>query len=93
MDPFWFIVILMWVALGLAFALAYLLPQATILWHRTLVFWIGLALTLVGISFRYYAIRTLGRFFTFNVAMHSGQKVVERGRYRYITRRRTDYPD
>jgi protein-S-isoprenylcysteine O-methyltransferase Ste14 len=74
----------MWVALGLAFALAFGLPRATILWHRDLVFWIGIVLMLVGMGFRYFAIRTLGRFFTFNVAVHSGQTVVERGPYRYI---------
>ena len=83
-GSFWLIVALMWVALALAFALAFRLPQTTILWHRALVFWIGIVLMLVGMSFRYYAIRTLGRFFTFNVAVHGGQTVVERGPYRYI---------
>ena len=83
-GSFWLIVVLMWMALGLAFALAFGLPQATILWRRSLVFWIGIVLMLVGMGFRYYAIRTLGRFFTFNVAVHKGQTVVERGPYRYI---------
>jgi protein-S-isoprenylcysteine O-methyltransferase Ste14 len=83
-GSFWLIVVLMWVALGLAFALAFGLPQAAILWRRSLVFWTGIVLMLVGMGFRYYAIRTLGRFFTFNVAVHSGQTVVERGLYRYI---------
>jgi protein-S-isoprenylcysteine O-methyltransferase Ste14 len=83
-GSFRLIVALMWVALGLAFAFAFLLPQAAIVWHRALVFWIGLALMLAGMGFRYYAIRTLGHFFTFDVAVHTGQSVVERGPYRYI---------
>jgi protein-S-isoprenylcysteine O-methyltransferase Ste14 len=35
-------------------------------------------------AFRYYCMRVLGRYFTFNVAVHSGQTVVEAGPYRYI---------
>jgi len=58
---------LLWLALGLAFALSFILPQATILWHRTVVFFVGIALMLAGIAFRFYAMSLLGRFFTYNV--------------------------
>jgi len=68
----------------LAFALSFILPQATILWHRTVVFFVGIALMLAGIAFRFYAMSLLGRFFTYNVAVHAGQTVVEAGPYRYI---------
>ena len=75
---------LLWLALGLAFALSFLLPQATILWHRTAVFFVGIGLMLAGIAFRFYAMSLLGRFFTYDVAVHAGQTVIEAGPYRYI---------
>jgi protein-S-isoprenylcysteine O-methyltransferase len=75
---------LLWLALGLAFALSFVLPQATILWHRPVVFFVGIALMLGGIAFRFYAMSVLGRFFTYDVAVHAGQTVVEAGPYRYI---------
>ena len=79
-----FIMILLWVALGSDFALSFLLPQASILWNRTEVFYIGISLMLVGLAFRFYSMSLLGRFFTYDVAIHAGQTVVEAGPYRYI---------
>jgi len=76
--------ILLWVALGSDFALSFLLPQASILWNRTEVFYIGISLMLVGLAFRFYSMSLLGRFFTYDVAIHAGQTVVEAGPYRYI---------
>jgi protein-S-isoprenylcysteine O-methyltransferase Ste14 len=78
------LMILLWLALGLDFGLSYLLPQATILWHRTAVFFLGIGLMLAGLAFRFYAMSLLGRFFTYQVAVHPGQTVVEAGPYRYI---------
>jgi len=75
---------LLWLAVGSAFALSFLLPQATILWHRAFVFFVGIALMLAGLAFRFYAMSLLGRFFTYDVAVHAGQTVVEAGPYRYI---------
>ncbi|MCU1302401.1 MAG: putative methyltransferase [Candidatus Sulfotelmatobacter sp.] len=37
-----------------------------------------------GAAFRWYSASLLGKYFTFDVATHSGQTVVERGPYRYI---------
>jgi len=39
---------------------------------------------LAGVAFRWWAIATLGKFFTFDVAIQSSQKVVDSGPYRYI---------
>jgi protein-S-isoprenylcysteine O-methyltransferase Ste14 len=78
------IVVLLWIALALDFSLSFLLPEATIFWHRRFVYFAGVGLMLAGMAFRYYAIRTLGRFFTFDVATHAGQTVIESGPYRYI---------
>ena len=78
------IIILLWIGVGLAFALSFVLPQATITWHRKAVFFNGIALMLLGMAFRYYAMIVLGKFFTYQVAVHSGQTVIETGPYRYI---------
>lgn len=60
------------------------LPAATLTWHQPLLFWIGIALMFVGLVFRWYAIRVLGKFFTRDVATRPGQYVVESGPYRWI---------
>lgn len=60
------------------------LPGTTITWHQPVVFWLGIALMVVGQLFRWHAIRVLGRFFTFNVATRAGQYVVDTGPYRLI---------
>lgn len=78
------IMLLLWFAVGLDFALSFLLPQATILWERTSLFFIGITLMLAGLAFRFYAMSVLGRFFTYHVVVHPGQTVVEAGPYRHI---------
>jgi protein-S-isoprenylcysteine O-methyltransferase Ste14 len=83
-GSFRLIMILLWVALGLDFALSFLLPQANILWNRTAIFYLGISLMLAGMAFRFYSMSVLGRFFTYDVAVHPGQTVVEAGPYRYI---------
>ena len=75
---------LMWLALALGFTLSFALPQATIMWKRTSVFFVGITLMLVGVAFRFYAMWVLGRFFTYDVAVQAGQTIVEAGPYRYI---------
>jgi protein-S-isoprenylcysteine O-methyltransferase len=83
-GSFRLLMLLLWLALGLGFSLSFLFPQAAILWNRPVVFFLGIALMLAGIAFRWYAMSVLGRFFTFDVAIHAGQTVVEAGPYRYI---------
>jgi len=39
---------------------------------------------LVGIALRWYSAAVLGKYFTFDVAIQSGQVLVEMGPYRYI---------
>jgi protein-S-isoprenylcysteine O-methyltransferase Ste14 len=72
-GSFRLIMLLLWLALGLDFALSFLLPQATILWKRASLFFIGITLMLAGMAFRFYAMSVLGRFFTYDVAIHAGQ--------------------
>ena len=53
-------------------------------WKRTWVFLAGICLMLAGIALRWYSVAVLGRYFTFDVAIHSGQTLIEAGPYRYI---------
>ncbi|HEX3271907.1 MAG TPA: isoprenylcysteine carboxylmethyltransferase family protein [Ktedonobacterales bacterium] len=74
------------IALGVlaALACALLLPGAAIIWNRETVFWVGIALMLIGVSLRSWAVRTLGRYFLPVVAVRADQQVVRDGPYRLI---------
>ncbi len=78
------IVALLFVGLTLDFTLSARLPHAAIAWQRNFVFFSGIGLMLAGVAFRWWAIKALGKSFTFDVAVQSGQKVVDSGPYRYI---------
>jgi len=73
-----------WVGLALNFILAWLLPVAAISGPRTALFGLGVAFIPLGAVLRGYAIWTLGRYFTRDVAVSRDQPVVERGPYRLI---------
>jgi protein-S-isoprenylcysteine O-methyltransferase Ste14 len=75
---------LQWVGLALSFSLAGLFQAAAIPWHRTLWFGAGVILLLLGVALRWYAIGTLGRYFTRDVAVSADQQVVQNGPYRYM---------
>ena len=45
---------------------------------------VGLAILTAGVALRVWAIRELGRFFTYAVLVHEGQRVVDTGPYRRI---------
>ena len=74
----------MWAGILLNFWLPLWLPSASITWHRTLIFSLGIILMLLGVAFRWYAIRALGQYFTRDVAVHPSQQIVQTGPYRYI---------
>jgi len=78
------IAVLWWIGIGMDFSLSLLLPQATISWKRTSVFFVGIGLMLLGIAIRWYSVAVLGKYFTFDVAILDGQVLVEAGPYRYI---------
>jgi protein-S-isoprenylcysteine O-methyltransferase Ste14 len=80
----WLLVLLLWLGLALAFGLSLNFPQGAIPYHRTLLFFVGIILMLAGLAFRFYAMRVLGRSFTYNVAVQPGQAVIDAGPYRYI---------
>jgi protein-S-isoprenylcysteine O-methyltransferase Ste14 len=78
------IAVLWWIGMAMDFSLSLLMPQAAILWKRTSLFFVGICLMLLGIALRWYSVAVLGKYFTFDVAIQSGQVLVEAGPYRYI---------
>jgi protein-S-isoprenylcysteine O-methyltransferase Ste14 len=79
------IVVLWWTGIAMDFVLSFLLPKAAISSNKTVVFFFaGICLMLAGVTFRWYSATVLGRYFTFDVAIHSGQTLIEAGPYRYI---------
>jgi protein-S-isoprenylcysteine O-methyltransferase Ste14 len=78
------IAVLWWIGIAMGFSLSLLLPQAAISSKRTSLFFAGICLMLLGIALRWYSAAVLGKYFTFDVAIQSGQILVEAGPYRYI---------
>jgi protein-S-isoprenylcysteine O-methyltransferase len=78
------IVFLWWIGIALDFALSLLLSQASILWKRTSLFFVGVCLMLLGVALRWYSVTILGKYFTFDVAIQGGQALIETGPYRFI---------
>ena len=75
---------MIWVGISLDFVFVFRVQRAAIPWLRTEIFFAGIAIMWLGIAFRYYAMRVLGRYFTFDVAVHTNQTVIEAGPYHYI---------
>jgi protein-S-isoprenylcysteine O-methyltransferase len=70
-------------SVGAAFTCAHALPQLALgpvgIWRPA-----GVAVFAAGIVVRWYAILSLGRFFTVNVAIASDHQLVEAGPYRWV---------
>jgi protein-S-isoprenylcysteine O-methyltransferase len=70
-------------SVGAAFTCANVLPQLALgpagIWRPA-----GAAVFAAGIVVRWYAILSLGRFFTVNVAIASDHRLVEAGPYRWV---------
>lgn len=71
---------------GILFAglLARFHPVGTLPGHRPWLFVAGAILVLGGLALRRWAIATLGRYFTVDVAVQEGQRVIEAPPYRRI---------
>ncbi len=50
----------------------------------TVVFWLGTAIMLLGLFLRHWSIIVLGRYFRTTIELEKGQKVVQKGPYKYI---------
>lgn len=66
-------------AMMIGFIVAIAFPGLSISTHWRVLFDAGIVVWLSGTLFRFYSMRTLGRFFTYDVAVSTGQHVVERG--------------
>lgn len=53
-------------------------------WDNEYIGWIGVLLMLVGLTIRYLAAKTLGKFYTRTLQIFEGQQIVEQGLYRLI---------
>jgi protein-S-isoprenylcysteine O-methyltransferase Ste14 len=80
----WLLVGSIWVGVALGIGLAAAVPATAFIVGRRPLFYAGLALMVGGLAFRWYAIRVLGKSFTYTVATRSDQTVVEAGPYRWI---------
>lgn len=67
-----------------ACALAAFWTTDAIPWRRPQVTIVGIVVILLGAALRWWAILTLGRYFTFEVAVRSTQSVVQAGPYRFV---------
>jgi protein-S-isoprenylcysteine O-methyltransferase Ste14 len=83
-GSYWFLISMIWVGVALVFVFCFGLQRAYIPWMRTGIFFLGIALMWAGIVFRWYCMRVLGRYFTYQVDVHVGQTVIEAGPYHYI---------
>jgi protein-S-isoprenylcysteine O-methyltransferase Ste14 len=68
----------------LGFIAAGTVSSLTVRAHWRTMFALGIAVWLCGISLRLYSVHVLGRFFTTDVTISTGQHVVERGPYRWL---------
>jgi len=62
----------------------YAVPAADIHHQRGLVFGIGMLVLWSGAAVRWWAFRTLGRYFTFSVMTDGDQPVITSGPYRFV---------
>jgi protein-S-isoprenylcysteine O-methyltransferase Ste14 len=69
---------------AIGFLLAIDWTGAAIPWFRPPVTIAGIVLNPLGGALRWWAILTLRRYFTFDVAVRSGQPVVQSGPYRFV---------
>jgi protein-S-isoprenylcysteine O-methyltransferase Ste14 len=71
-------------SLAIGFVLPHFAPWANITGHQPLLVTIAALLILFGAAFRWYAIRSLGRYFTRDVAVSGDQPVIQAGPYRLV---------
>jgi protein-S-isoprenylcysteine O-methyltransferase len=76
------IVVLFWSGLLAACFLYARFPQAS--FESAALFYVGLGLIVCGALLRWWSIATLGDFFTVNVAIRTGHRVVTSGPYRLL---------
>lgn len=71
-------------AIYLAIIVSRRVPGAAMVGTRDVAFGLGILLAVLGIVLRWWAVLTLGRFFTTRVMTRPGQTVVQAGPYRWV---------
>ncbi|MCU1295830.1 MAG: protein-S-isoprenylcysteine methyltransferase [Acidobacteriaceae bacterium] len=66
------------------FLLSLYVPQTALAYRQTELFYLGICLLLAGLALRWYSVAVLGEYFTFDVAVHLGQPLIDVGPYRYV---------
>jgi len=79
-----FVIVAANLAILIGFLVVFAFPGFSINVHWKATFDAGIVLWLSGAFFRFYCMLTLGRFFTYDVAISTGQSLVERGPYRLL---------
>jgi protein-S-isoprenylcysteine O-methyltransferase Ste14 len=72
------------VSVVVSFIAAYSLALSGIALLPSWVFYLGIVIIIIGILLRQWSIAVLGRFFSGEVGIQEGQKVVDRGPYRLV---------
>ena len=83
-GSFYVVVFTAVLGIGAAFVLAHIVQSAGINVARWPIFIIGLAIVILAMALRRWAVLTLGQFFTVQVQVRSGQTVVDTGPYRWV---------
>jgi len=73
-----------WLGIAIGFALAFAVPAAAFVSGRRTLFYLGIALMVVGLAFRWYSIRVLGSSFTYVFHARPYQQLLKKGPYRWI---------
>ena len=50
----------------------------------TVVFWLGIVVIFLGLFLRHWSIIVLGRYFRTTIELEKGQKVIQKGPYKYV---------
>jgi protein-S-isoprenylcysteine O-methyltransferase Ste14 len=50
----------------------------------TVVFWLGIVVMFLGLFLRHWSIIVLGRYFRTTIELEKGQKVIQKGPYKYV---------
>jgi protein-S-isoprenylcysteine O-methyltransferase Ste14 len=50
----------------------------------SIVFWIGIIIICLGLLLRYWSINVLGRYFRTTIELEKGQKIIQKGPYKWI---------
>ena len=79
-----FVILAANLAIVIGFLVCFVFPSFAVGSRWKALFDAGIAVWISGALFRFYSMRTLGKFFTYDVAISPGQNVIEHGPYRWL---------